>query len=150
MSACLTSGTVRCEELRITPDTDLKAVLKGVTAGDSLILQNGTWVDADLTFELLPGTADAKIRIQAETPGQVVFTGKTQFRFSGTHVVVSGFVFRNPQGVSDVVQFRTHSERHAHHCRLTDCVIEESAESDGGVESRRLSVYGSNNRIDHC
>ena len=150
VSACLTSGTVRCEELRITPDTDLKAVLKGVTAGDSLILQNGTWVDADLTFELLPGTADAKIRIQAETPGQVVFTGKTQFRFSGTHVVVSGFVFRNPQGVSDVVQLRTHSERHAHHCRLTDCVIEESAESDGGVESRWLSVYGSHNRIDHC
>ena len=48
------------------------------------------------------------------------------------------------------MQLRTHSQRHAHHCRLTDCVFEESAESDAGVESRWLSVYGTNNRVDHC
>ena len=60
------------------------------------------------------------------------------------------FVFRNTDQVSDVVQLRTHSERHAHHCRVTNCVFEQTADSEKGSESRWLSVYGTNNRIDHC
>lgn len=137
-------------EFQITPETDLKPLLKKVVAGDSLILRDGEWKDADLTFEQLNGTADSSISIRAQTPGKAIFTGRCQFRISGRHVVVSGLVFRNPHGVSDVVQLRTHSERHAHHCRVTDCVIEEDEKSGASSESRWLSVYGTHNRIDHC
>ena len=140
----------RAAEYAVAPDTDLKPVLKQVKAGDSIVLQNGVWVDADLKFEQLPGTSDAPIHIRAGTPGKVTLTGTTQFRFSGTHITVSGLMFRDPTNVSDVIQFRTHSERHAHHCRLTDCSIEESADSDTKKESRWISVYGTNNRVDHC
>lgn len=134
----------------VTPDTDLKPVLKQVKSGDSVVLQNGMWIDADLTFEELPGTSEAPIHIRAQTPGKVILTGATQFRFSGSYITVSGLVVRDPTGVSDVIQFRTHSERHAHRCRVTDCSIEESPDSHEKKESRWISIYGTNNRVDHC
>ncbi|QDU38985.1 Chondroitinase-B precursor [Maioricimonas rarisocia] len=142
--------SVAAAEFPVRPETDVEPLTREVQAGDVIVLQNGTWRDADLKFERLPGTEDEPIHIRAETPGQVVLTGQTEFRFSGTHVVVSGLVFRNTDGVSDVMQLRTHSERHAHHCRVTDCVFEQTPEGEAGSESRWLSVYGTNNRIDHC
>lgn len=52
--------------------------------------------------------------------------------------------------MSDVVQLRSHSERHSHYCRVTDCVFEQTANAAAGTETRWLSVYGANNRVDHC
>lgn len=137
-------------EYRIAPDSDVKSVLKNLVAGDSVILENGTWRDSNLKFELLPGTAEAPIHIRAETPGRVVLTGETEFRVSGRHIIVSGLVFRNTYGVKDVLQLRTHSQRHAHHSRITDCVFEQTADSEAGTDSHWLSVFGTRNRIDHC
>ncbi len=144
------AGGVVAEEYFLTPETDMKPLLKQVQAGDVFILGNGRWQDVRLKFELLPGTVDAPIHIRAETPGQVVFSGASQFRFSGEYVIVSGLVFRDIRDVSDVVQLRTHSERHAHRCRFTNCSFEQSPDSVDGIESRWLSVYGTRNRIDHC
>lgn len=83
----VTAATALCTEHFVIPDRDLKTVMKRVVAGDELILQDGTWGDADLTFEWLPGTAAAAahIHIRAETPGQVIFTGK---KSRGTAAVV--------------------------------------------------------------
>ena len=136
-------------EIRITPDTDLKSVLRRVEPGDSIVLANGTWKDPKLRFETLAGTAERPIRIHAELPGQVVLTGAVEFRLSGTHVIVSGLAIHNPAGTSDVFDLRTHSARHAHDCRVTDCSFEQT-ESGGDRESRWLNIYGSGNRIDHC
>ncbi len=148
--ALLKPSAAAAEEFFIAPATDLKRVPKQVKAGDSIVLQNGKWVDADLKFEQLPGTSDAPIHIRAQTPGNVILTGATQFRFSGSYITVSGLVIRDPAGISDVIQFRTHSERHAHHCRVTDCSIEESPDSNEKMKSRWISIYGTNNRVDHC
>ncbi len=144
------SLSVAAKDVVITPETDPESVAENLVAGDSLVLSNGTWKDADLKFEGLSGTAEKPIRIRAETAGQVVFTGQTEFRFSGSHVIVTGFVFRDITEVSDVVQFRTHSQRHAHDCRMSDCVFEQTPDSEAGIESRWVSVYGTHNRIDHC
>lgn len=138
------------KDIRIAPSTDFESLSKQAQPGDTFVLANGVWKDADLKFESLPGTALKPIHIKAETPGKVVFTGATKFRFSGMNVTVSGLVFRDTDGVSDVVQMRTHSERHAHFCRITDCVFEQSKGAPKGSESRWLSVYGTQNRIDHC
>ncbi|MEO1524209.1 MAG: polysaccharide lyase 6 family protein [Planctomycetota bacterium] len=140
---------VFAEERWISPETDLKSLLKKVKPGDTLVLANGTWSDKDLRFEQLPGTADAPITLRAESPGKVILTGAIQFRVSGRHVTVSGLTFRNPSGASNVFEFRTHSERLAHHCRITDCRFEQTQDGDS-KDSRWLNVYGTNNRVDHC
>ncbi|MEL6104888.1 MAG: polysaccharide lyase 6 family protein [Planctomycetota bacterium] len=140
---------VEAKEFRIEPGVDLKPVLKQVRAGDSIVMTDGTWTDSELRFERLAGTRDAPITIRAQSPGGVVLTGAVTFRVSGDHVVVSGLVFRNAGGSSNVFEFRTHSERHAHHSRITDCCFEQTTETTQ-QESRWLNVYGTHNRVDHC
>ncbi|WP_345685766.1 polysaccharide lyase 6 family protein [Novipirellula caenicola] len=142
-------GNVFAGEFRITPDSDLKPVLKQVTPGDVIVLANGTWTDPKLKFESLAGTSDQPIQIRAESPGEVVLTGAIEFRVSGSHVTVSGLSFVNPVGTSDVFDFRTKSSIHAHDCRVTDCSFAQT-ESGSSKESRWLNVYGTRNRVDHC
>ena len=144
------ASTLAAEEFLVAPSTDIEELAEQVKAGDSVVFQDGIWNDVELKFESLPGTVDAPIHIRPQTPGRVVFSGETIFGLSGQHVTVSGFVFRDLSDVSDVVQLRTHSERHAHHCRFTDCVFEQTPDSKTGIESRWLSVFGTHNRIDHC
>lgn len=136
-------------EFQIDPDTELESVLKRVDPGDSLILADGVWKDPDFRFEKLEGTERRPIRIRAETPGKAVLTSRVKFQLSGTHVIVSGLAFRNPTGRSDVFEFRTHSELHAHHCRITECLFEQTMPG-GDQDSRWLSIYGTHNRVDHC
>ncbi len=143
-------NTSIAEEHRVTPDTDVEQLCKKVVAGDSIVLANGDWIDQELEFDALPGSADAPITIVAETPGEVIFSGKTEFRFSGSHVVVSGIVFRDCLGVDNVVEMRTDSKSMAQDSRLTDCVFEQPTDVESGKETTWLAVYGSNNRIDHC
>lgn len=137
-------------QIRITPETELKSVLKKVAPGDSIVLANGTWKDSELRFEGLIGTAEKPIQILAESPGEVVFTGKVRFRVSGRHVIVSGFSFLDPVGSTDVFEFRTHSERHAHQCRITDCSFVQTKSFSAQEKTLWLNVYGTENRIDHC
>ncbi len=138
------------KDVVISPDSDIGSIAKSLEPGDSVILRNGSWTNVELKFERLTGTGETPIYIRPETNGGVVFAGKSQLRLSGDYVIVSGFVFRDVFGVSDVVQLRSHSERQAHNCRITDCVFEQTANSESGTESRWLSVYGTNNRVDHC
>jgi len=105
------------EEFRITPETDLDPICKKAQAGDSIVLADGVWTDSKFEFSDLPGSQDAPIRILPESIGGVILTGKTDFRVSGTHVIVSGLVFRDCHGVEDVFQLRSHAERSAVNCR---------------------------------
>lgn len=119
-------------------------------AGDTLILANGTWTDADLMFEAA-GTADKPITLRAESPGGVVLTGQSRLRFSGQHLVVDGLWFKDgAAGKEDVIEFRTHSTRLASNCRVTQCVITDFNPADQNVETRWVSLYGTSNRVDHC
>lgn len=136
-------------EFRLAPGSELKPVFKKAKAGDLIILENGVWRDVKLRFDQLIGTADKPIHIRAESPGKVVMTGASQVRISGEYITVSGLSFLNPEGVSDVFEFRSHDERLAHHCRITDCSFEQT---QPGSEKKSLwvNVYGTNNRVDHC
>ncbi len=145
----LIASNVCAEEFRIAPNSDLKPILKRIHAGDAIILTNGTWSDADLRFEGLTGTVERPIQIRSESVGKVVMTGSVRFRVSGTYVVVSGLIFRNTSDISNVFELRTHSERHAHHCRVTDCRFEQT-NNTSDIESRWLNIYGTHNRVDHC
>jgi poly(beta-D-mannuronate) lyase len=140
---------VSAKEIRITPESDLKPVLKQAEAGDVIVMVNGAWTDVKLRFEGLRGTAEAPIEIRAETPGGVVMSGAAQLRVSGEHVIVSGLSFLNPEGEGDVFEFRTHRERLAHHCRITECSFEQT-KPGSDEKSLWVNVYGTNNRVDHC
>ena len=65
--------------------------LKNLSAGDSIILSNGTWKDASLVFKG-KGEKDKYIYLTAETPGKVSLEGASSLRISGQWLHVSGLV----------------------------------------------------------
>lgn len=138
------------DEFKVSPDFDTRQLAKRLRAGDVVVFEAGVWRDVEIHFDSLPGTVDKPIVLRAKKSGETIFTGKSKFSFSGTHVIVNGFVFRDILGPSDVLQTRTHSKRHGHQCRVTNCQFLQSAGSPKGDEVRWLSVYGTQNRIDHC
>ena len=138
------------EEHRVNPETDFKALCPKVNAGDSIVLENGVWRDIELEFDSLSGTENAPVTIVAETSGEVVFSGKTKFRISGQYIVVSGFIFRDCFDIDHVFQMKSRKHVFAHHCRVTQCIFEQPTKVDSSKDTKWLSIYGSNNRIDHC
>ncbi|MEM7474966.1 MAG: chondroitinase-B domain-containing protein [Planctomycetota bacterium] len=96
---------VEGKEYRVASASEVKSASNIARAGDTVILANGTWEGVCLTFDECKGTRERPITIRAETEGQVVFTGNSQFRFSGQHVIVAGFVFRDVIGPSESCNF---------------------------------------------
>ncbi len=143
-------GNLHAEQYRVTPETDLEKICERVVAGDTIVLENGRWKNVELDFHSLSGTAESPVLIRAESPGKVVLIGKTEFRVSGRHVVVSGLVFRDCAGVDNVFEMRSDDEEPANHFRVTECAFEQPTAIESGKETTWLAVYGLNHRIDHC
>lgn len=119
-------------------------------AGDTVVMRNGTWTNQSISFKAI-GTDLKPIVLTAETPGNVILTGTSKLGFSGKYVIVSGLFFKNGTlSGSDVVSFRTSSSDLAENCTLTNCAIANYNPSLNTVDSKWVSIYGKNNKVDHC
>ncbi len=119
-------------------------------AGDTIVLENGTWTDQSISLRA-EGSAELPVVLMAETPGKVILTGSSKLSFSGTYIYVSGLYFKdgNLSG-SDVIAFRTRSYLLAENCRVSNTCIENYNPPDNMNETRWVSIYGQNNQVDHC
>lgn len=138
-----------CREIALEPGTDLDDTFENATAGDTFVLGDGEWKDVAIHIEAA-GTEEAPVVLRAQTPGKVVVTGESRLRISGSHIQVSGLLFQNCQGESEVIAFRTASNRPARDCRITNCEMRNDLPPEGQSESKWLSIYGERNRVDHC
>ncbi|MGH7199227.1 MAG: polysaccharide lyase 6 family protein, partial [Planctomycetaceae bacterium] len=138
--------TLAAAERVVAPD-DVSAAVAEARPGDVIVLQDGVWKDADLRVEA-KGTAEKPMTLRAQTPGRVVLSGR--LRLSGEHLVVSGLFFRDVGGQDHVIEFRTTSRDHAHHCRLTNCAIINDCAAEEAADTKWVSLYGTHNRVDHC
>lgn len=136
---------------RVGDAAALKQVLPQLKPGDTVVLSDGTWRDADLVFRG-EGTAGAPITLRAETPGKVVLTGASRLRLTGAHLVVDGLLFQDCmlQKGQAVVAFRDGDERVATHSRLTNSAIIDCNPPDFLTDYKWVSLYGADNRVDHC
>ena len=121
---------------------------KSVAAGDTIILQDGTWADARLKIHA-EGTAEKPVKIKAQTPGRVVFTGDSRLSVGGAHVVVDGLWFQNPTG-EQVIELRLDSKQLASDCRITNCAVTNDTQLTSEESSQFVSIHGARNRVDHC
>lgn len=120
------------------------------TAGDTIVMKNGTWSNQYISFKA--SGADLKpIVLLAETPGQVILTGSSRLSFSGMFIEVNGLYFKDGTlSGSEVISFRTSSSEFAKNCRVTNTAIVNYNPADNTVDSKWVSLYGENNRVDHC
>jgi len=131
-------------ELPAANPTEFAVALARAKAGDTVVLADGTWRDANLTLNVA-GTATALITVRAQTPGKVVFNGESSLIFAAPYVVVDGLLFT--QGTTkhnSVVQFD------ADHCRLTNSAIVDYNPPEVATKYYWVYFRGSDNRVDHC
>jgi poly(beta-D-mannuronate) lyase len=133
---------------------ELQAAFRTAQPGDVFLMRDGNWTDADIVFQAA-GKPEQPITLRAATPGKVVITGRSRLRFSGSWLVVDGLRFEkcNDPSIADVVQFRTSTSRtsgYATHSRLTNCSFVDCSPPDKQTNTRYVSLFGFDNRVDHC
>lgn len=150
MVAAAAMNPIAAEDHRVASAKELAEAVEHAAPGDSIILADGEWTDADLHVGG-QGAADKPITVKAQTPGGVRLTGASRLRVSGQHLHISGLWFDNcDQTKSDIISFRFDSKQLASHCTLTDCAITQSTETRDNSERKWLSLYGSNHTIERC
>ncbi len=135
---------------KIVKDIDeLNSAMKSVVPGDTIIMQNGTWTDANILFEA-QGTKEKPIVLVAQEAGKVFLEGESSLRIAGEHLVVSGLYFRNGKTIGEAaIVFRKSGSNVANNCRVTNCVIESYNQDDRFRRDNWVVLYGKNNRFDH-
>ncbi len=134
---------------RVADQAQFAQAVKKARAGDTIVLANGVWRDFRIMFAGR-GTADKPITLTAETKGGVILSGQSNLRLAGTHLVVSGLLFRDgcsPTG--DVIAFRRTTGDYASNSRVTEVVIDRYNKPDRRAQDNWVSIYGADNRVDH-
>ncbi|CAN5483095.1 polysaccharide lyase 6 family protein [soil metagenome] len=141
----------RAEDRLVANNDELGHAIKTAQPGDSIILKDGTWTDAEIKF-YGTGEESKPITLRAETPGKVTLSGASKLSIGGSWLIVDGVSFKDGAVTSgSVVQFRDGDDKGANNCRLTNCAIVEynPPEAPAG-NTQWVSLYGQKNRVDHC
>lgn len=146
--AMLAAATLPAREYRVAAG-DVAATLREAKPGDRIVIEDGVYTDLTLKW-LGRGSEKKPLRIEAQTPGGVVFTGTSTLRLAGEWVEVSGLCFRDGHAPSgSVIEFRNGREV-ANHCRLTECVVDGYNPARRDMAYSYILLYGRHNRVDHC
>ena len=140
-----------CESRRSGLVRNLEAFNQAVAKaqpGTVITLANGVWEDVELRLRAT-GTAEQPVRLQAETPGEVILSGQSNLAFSGEFIEVSGLVFKNGYTpTSEVISFKTSKDELANNSRVTQCVIDNFTNPERFDGDTWVAIYGKNNIFD--
>ena len=158
----LLTSTVIAAEYRASSPSAIERVSSAVRPGDTVILTNGLWTDAQITFRA-EGNAAKPIVLKGESPGKVTLTGNSWIRLAGYYIIVQDLVFQNCTTSRDLVAFRLDPKEgaskvkksfslilKAHNSRLMNCAFLDCDPTDKATSTRWISIYGNHNRVDHC
>jgi len=129
---------------------ELKLAVGKAQPGDTIILQDKEWKDAELVLNG-NGTSARPIVIKPQTKGGVVFTGRSKVNIGGAYLIFKGFHFKDgytPE--SAVITFRINNDVLANHCRMSECVIENYSQPKRFDSDNWVVLWGKYNRVDHC
>ena len=133
------------------PRSEISAAMATALPGDTLTMDSGTWTNAAIIFRG-NGTAAQPIVLRAASPGAVTLTGTSTLRIAGSYLVVDGLAFRDGYAPSgSIVEFRDPSGgAGSTYCRMTNCTIADYNPPNDSTDYKWVSLYGANNRVDHC
>ncbi len=128
---------------------ELEKAIHQATPGDEIVMANGVWKDAQITF-FGKGTKDQPITLRAETPSKVFIEGESFIHIGGEHLIVDGLYFRNgysPKG--SIIRYMIGEDSIAYNCRVTNTVIKDFTQPNRLVNDRWVEFYGKYNQLDH-
>jgi poly(beta-D-mannuronate) lyase len=135
--------------IKASTSEQLTAAIGQAKPGDTILMSNGVWKDTDIVF-LGEGTEDKPITLRAETPGQVVMSGKSTLSIAGAYLVVDGLSFKDGGDVKDssVIQFR-YRDKQASYSRITNIEMLDYNPASREKNTKWVNLYGHHNRVDH-
>lgn len=114
--------------------------------GDKVVMKAGEWKSQLINFKA-KGTPEKPITLVAETKGAVILSGNSNLKIDGEWLVVDGLSFKNGFSLKDDVVVFTKATSNS---RLTNTSIENYNPSDKTIDYKWVSLFGKNNRVDHC
>ncbi|HEY1050713.1 MAG TPA: chondroitinase-B domain-containing protein, partial [Prosthecobacter sp.] len=81
LAAAATSASM-AKDIPVANAAAFAEAAKTLTAGDTLVLKDGTWADARLKLKAM-GTAEKPVIVRAETAGKVLLTGDSRISIAG-------------------------------------------------------------------
>lgn len=123
--------------------------LQKAQPGDIITVKDGLYTDVRLKWKAV-GQDGKPITVRAEHPGGVVITGQSSLQIAADWLTVEGFHFRD--GVPArraLIEFGLEG-RFAHHCRLTETVIDNYNAPQRDEQHVYIILSGKENRVDHC
>ena len=133
----------------VSSASELNSVLSSLVPGDTVIMTDGVWTNQQVIFDAF-GNENDSIVLKAETPGHVILTGTSTLRIRGKYLKVDGLRFEGGYSADNgVIEFRRGSSK-AYNSRLTNTTIVNYNPESKGDEYKWVSIYGTNNRVDHC
>jgi len=130
--------------------TEFNVAVQSVSPGGTIKLKNGNWENVQLGF-YAQGTETDSITLTAETPGGVVLSGTSKLELAGKYLIVSDLDFNGGASSGDaIISFRKNSSELANHSRVTNCRIIDYNPASDAIAYKWVSIYGGNNRVDHC
>lgn len=147
---CFLSIFASANDIVVSNESELRAALKVVAPGDTIILADQTWTDVKINF-IAEGTSESPIVLRAQTPGKVILNGTSRIIISGTYLTVEGLWFKDGNTVDkSVISFRKNGDELANFCRVTNCAITNYNPKDRASQYQWVELWGKNNRVDHC
>lgn len=136
-------STSHAETFTPATSAEVAAAAAAARPGDEIVLADGEYEDLEaiLTGE---GNKDQGIRLRAQNPGRAVVTGSPKLKVTGKYIRIEGLDFRRCAVAPDADALVTFAG--SGHCRLTQCVFQDSSHRDG-VSVVRLEGGASDNEI---
>ena len=130
------------------PVSDVEAFnqrAKVLGPADELVVKNGVYTGWATALVEGKGTAEKPVVVRPETPGGVIFRGRTHIRLTGRHIVFKGFRFDHA-GPAHVLYMIDGEHIRVTQCQFTSCG-DSSRTFSHIVRMTRNCLRG---RIDHC
>src|SRR4051794_26232433 len=139
----LSAAPVSAEEFAAASADEIAKTATQLKPGDTIVLKDGAWNDQVIGFTA-KGEQDRPVTLRAQTPGKVVFTGRSSLKVDGEHIVISGFYFKDIHGDEKGRELEAAIIVPGSHVRVTECAVE------GGTPKWLVHLIGREIRMDHC
>jgi len=115
----------------------LEAIESLIQAGDTIYLRSGNWSNVTLSLTL-SGSNTKKINIKNHLNSPAIFTGETNLRIYGSHIVLNGLKFRDvkktTQNSSIAVLELGKPGENCDSCRLTRAKFDNSGHANWPID----------------